>query len=70
MVAEEILTALPEEVVSQISGLVTILKAVGVLTIFYLLWLAVRGIITMKTYRKIDRMYNDVQEIKRKLKIK
>ena len=67
---EEVLTGLPEEDVGQIGSLITILKAVGILTILYIIWLGIRGFITIKTYKKIDVILKDVKKIKRKLKIK
>lgn len=70
MVLEEVINVLPEELAIQISGLITILKAVGILTILYIIWLGIRGFITMKTYKKIDLMCKDIKKIKKKLKIK
>lgn len=70
MVGEEVLAVLPEELVTRLEGLITLFKALGVVTIIYLVWLLVKGFFTMKAYKKIDKISRDVNKIKKKLKIK
>ncbi len=70
MAGEEILASLPEELISRINNLVTLFQAVGILTMIYIVWMIVKGIVTMRIYKKIRETYSDVKGIKRKLKVK
>ena len=61
------LTDLPPEIISKISGLITILKAAGIVFIGYIVFLIVKWVLGIKRYRNIKQIYKKVNEIDRKL---
>jgi len=58
---------LPPEIISRIGGLITILKAAGIIFIGYLVFLLVKWIFNIKRYRKIRRIDRKIGEIDKKL---
>jgi len=70
MAAEDLIENVPVELVNSVDSILTLLKAFGILAIFYVIWLLIKGIFTFRVYRKIDKIYEDLKKIKRNLKIK
>ena len=66
-VAETIVSVLPPEVASQ---LVLLVQAIGGLFILYLIFLGVRLYFARKQTKMIAKMKEDVEKIKKKLKIR
>lgn len=60
-------TDLPPEIISKITGLVTILKTAGIIFIVYIVFLILRWIFTLKRYRLTKKMNKKINEIDRKL---
>jgi len=63
----DFVTYLPPELVSKVENLVFILKAIGVIFIGYIIFLVVKGILSVIRGRKIDKIYKKVHEIEKKL---
>ena len=63
------LTDLPPNIISGIAGLVTILKAAGIIFIGYIVFLIIKGILTWRRNKRIDNTHKIVVEINRKLDI-
>ena len=63
------LCALSPELISKISGLITILKTAGIIFIGYIIFLLLRWIFTFKRYRITRKLSYKVDEIDRKLNI-
>ena len=61
------LTGLPPEIVSNISGLITVLTTAGIIFIGYIVFLVVKWIFNIKRYKKIRKMAVKLDEIDRKL---
>jgi len=67
MITGEMIESLPVELATRINDLVILFKALGILVIVYILWLIIKGIFTLRTYRKIDEIYEDIKKIKKKI---
>jgi hypothetical protein len=63
----EVLKNLPPEIVANIASLLLILKAAGILLIFYILFLAVKGILDLIRNRRIKKIYEKIYEIDGKM---
>ncbi len=70
MVAEDLLVTMPTEFVNRANSLITLLKAVGILAIAYFIWMIVKSILTLNMNKKLHEMHEDIQKIKKKLKIR
>ena len=64
---ESSLDILPAEIVSKIGGLVTVLKAAGIILIGYLIFLLIKGFLSFRRHKKISKIYKKVHEIDEKL---
>lgn len=62
-----VLDFLPPDIVSQIGSLITILKITGIVIISYIAFLIIKWIFGVKKYRKINKIYEMVKEMDRKL---
>ncbi len=58
---------LPPELISKITGLVTILKVTGVVVIGYIIFLIIKWILGIRRYKKISVIYKKVNIIDKKL---
>ena len=58
---------LPPELVSKVADLIFILKAAGILLIFYILFLIVKGILDLIRNWRIRKIYKKVYEIDEKV---
>ena len=67
MITGEMIESLPVELATRINDLVILFKALGILAIVYIVWLIIKGIFTLRTYRKIDEIYEDIKKIKKKI---
>lgn len=63
-------TVLPEEVLSRIDFLVTVMEAIGGLAIIYLVWVIINAVFLRKKFKQLREMQDDLKKIKRRLKIK
>ena len=63
------LTGLPPEIISRIGGLITLLKAAGIIFIGYVIFLVIRWILNFKRYRTIRKMNKKMDIIDKKLDI-
>jgi len=70
MVIEEMVSGLPLELVEKLLGLITFLKAIGVLFALYLIVMIIKAVFTFKMNKLIKEISDDLKKIKRKLKIK
>ena len=59
-----------EQAIPQLAPLISILKALGIVFIGYLIFLIVNGIIRWKDSRRLKRVEEKVDSIQKKLKIK
>ena len=66
---ESFLDVFPPEILSRIGGLITILKAAGIVLIGYIVFLVLRWVFSFKRYKKIKKMHKKIDEIDRKLDI-
>jgi|TARA_B100001971_G_scaffold205906_1_gene224000 hypothetical protein len=60
-------TEIPPEIVSRLGGLITILKAAGIIFIAYIAFLVIRWIFSIKGYKRTKKIEKRVNEIDRKL---
>jgi len=60
---------LPPEMIKSIGILITILKAVGIVFLIYLVFLIVRSILNIIEKRRIKKIYNAVLEMDKKLDV-
>jgi len=65
--ATEIIGSLPPNILNRFEGLITILQAVGVLFIIYLLYLVISGIVNWKGSRRVKFIEEEVKIIEKKL---
>jgi len=70
MAVEEVLATIPEELTGRVDSLITLFKALGILAIGSIIFMLVKSILTFKTFKKINEMYEDIKRIKKKLKIR
>tara|TARA_B100000315_G_C14299536_1_gene461194 strand:- start:240 stop:461 length:222 start_codon:yes stop_codon:yes gene_type:complete len=70
MVIEDLATNIPETLFGSVSVLVYIIQALGILTIFYVIFLLIRAFFDRKRLKVIEKMSKDVEEIKKLLKNK
>jgi len=61
------LQGLPPEIFSRLGGLITILKAAGIIFIGYLVFLLIRGFFGWRRGRRINSMYHKINEMDIKL---
>ena len=61
------LDAIEPSLTGLVGGLITIIKAIGIVVLIYLIFLIVRWFFTLKRYRIIKRMDKKVDEINLKL---
>lgn len=66
---KDILANLPSELISKVAGLITILKAAGIIFICYIIFKIIKGIFDIKRNIKITKTYEKVNEIDRKLNL-
>ena len=62
-----ILKDLPPELISKAGGLITLLKAAGVLFIIYIIFLIIKSIFDIRRNIRIAKTYHKVNEIDRKI---
>ena len=58
---------MPPELVSKFAALMTILKALGIVFLIYVIFLIVKSILGIRRNRKINKMYDKINEIDSKL---
>lgn len=63
----EVLGELPPEMLSKVGGLITILKAAGILIIIYFAILLLKWILGFRRHRKISKMDKKIDEMDKKL---
>ena len=68
MAPEDLVLAIPKELLNQAGWLITILQAVGVFVILYIVYYVVMTIINRKRLRILDEMNQHLIEIKEILK--
>ena len=61
---------IPQELATNISGLITLLKALGLVVILYIIFNVINTIINKKRYNEIKDMNNNLEEIKKLLRKK
>jgi len=66
----QVLNALPAEIVSRLDFLLVLIKALGGLFILYLVFFGIRTYFLREQTKMIKQMRKDISIIKRKLKIK
>jgi len=64
----ELASGLPVEVVENISGLVVLLKAVGVVAIIYVIYMIGMGILTFRRMKKVEHIERKADEIGKKVR--
>jgi len=67
MNVSEIISALPPQVTNNISTLINILKAVGILFIIYFIYLIINGVVNWRGSRRIKLIEKKVKSIERKI---
>ena len=67
---QEILSVFPQEIISNLTLLITILQAVGIFFIIYLVFNIINTFINKKRQKDIQHIREDVSEIKSLLKRK
>ncbi len=65
--AIENLSAVTPDLVLEIGTLMTILKAAGILLIFYIIYVIFNAIINWKNNRRIKEMHNKIEKIEGKI---
>jgi hypothetical protein len=55
------------EVVSRLTGLITVLQAAGIIFIIYVVLLIIRWILSIKRTIELDKIHDEVQKINRKI---
>jgi hypothetical protein len=64
------LIEIPQELVESFGGLITILKALGWMVIFYILFNVINALINKRKQKQLEQLGSDVKEIKEILKRK
>ena len=64
-----LINTLPPELISRLGDLIFVLKAVGILVIAYILFWIMGSVMNYIRHRKINKIYDKVNEIDRKLDI-
>jgi len=65
----DVVEALPPELSNSIGTLVTILKAIGIVVLIYLIYMITNGVLKWRTNKRIKKIHKIVEEIDRKLDI-
>jgi hypothetical protein len=63
----DLFTSLPPNILDSMVGLITILKALGVVFILYILFAIINGIVTWLRYKRIKRIEDKMLLMDRKL---
>jgi len=69
-ITNDLIYALPQELVERFSGLITILQALGLAIIFYIIFNVINTIINRKKKKEISLINKNLEEIKIILKNK
>jgi uncharacterized membrane protein len=64
MAGEDLIYALPQELIGKASVLLTILEAVGIVVIIYIIFSIINSIIHGKRYKQIKQVNANLEEIK------
>ena len=64
MVVEDLIYAIPEELVEKFSGLISVLKIVGFAVIAYVIFAIINAILHRKRNKEIKEINNNLNEIK------
>jgi len=67
---EDALIEIPPELIESFGGLITILKALGWMVIFYILFNVINALINKRKQKQLEQLGSDVKEIKEILKRK
>jgi len=67
---EDALIKIPPELIESFGGLITILKALGWMVIFYILFNVINALINKRKQKQLEQLGSDVKEIKEILKRK
>jgi len=63
----ELISVLPPEIVSRASGLITILKAVGIFAIIYVIYVVTMGVLGLRSRNRMKAMEKKLGVIDKKL---
>ncbi|MBT6689762.1 hypothetical protein HN903_00350 [archaeon] len=63
----EFVSVFPADVSDKILGLILILKALGVVAIFYFIYVVVMGIFTYRRIKKVDQIEEKANKISKKV---
>jgi len=63
----ELISALPVDVIENISGFIMILKAVGIMAIVYFVYVIVMGFFTYRRIKKVDSIEKKIDIVAEKL---
>jgi len=66
---QSFLDVLPPELISKIGGLITILKAAGIIFIAYVAFLIIKWLLTIRRTRRINKIYKKVKIMDKKLDV-
>ena len=64
MVGEDLIYAIPEKIVEGFSGLISILKVVGFVVIFYVIFSIINALLYRKKNKEIKKINDNLEEIK------
>jgi len=67
---EDALIEIPPELIESFGGLITILKALGWMVVFYILFNVINALINKRKQKQLEQLGSDVKEIKEILKRK
>jgi len=70
VLTEETLIEIPQELIENFGVLITILKALGWMVIFYIIFNIINSLINKKKQKQLEQLGGDVKEIKEILKRK
>jgi|GEM_PF-969578 hypothetical protein len=65
----ELVSVLPADVSDKVLGLVLILKALGIVAIFYIIYVVTMGIFTYRRIKKVDQIEEKADRISRKVNL-
>ena len=70
MAGEELIYALPQEIINRLGFLITILQAVGIFVILYIVFGIINSYLNRKKKKELQRINENLEEIKMILKRK
>ncbi len=67
--ATAVLTGLPPSLVGKVGGLISILQAIGIALLAYIIFLAIKGVLTFKRLKKISNIESKLEELDKKIDV-